>query len=164
MSVSFEVTHSLRVLGLPPDATASEVRSAFRRLARTCHPDIAGKQGARKFEQITGAYTFLKNLTQEELQQGELQKDGHDGARRDKSVPKVFRWKKERLNAEKIRKERVARETEEKVKRTREASIETILARGEQAVDNLLNLIEQESQNGTIQDLFLRLSSRIPQV
>ncbi|MDR2136832.1 MAG: J domain-containing protein, partial [Synergistaceae bacterium] len=68
MSVSMKITHNLRILGLPPNATASEVRSAFRRLARTCHPDIVGKQGARKFEQITGAYTFLKGLTQDELQ------------------------------------------------------------------------------------------------
>jgi hypothetical protein len=190
MSVSMKVVHSLRILGLSPDATASEVRSAFRRLARTCHPDIAGKQGARRFEQITGAYTFLKNLTQEELRQGELQKDGSrqddarpSGVRREESAApastsKAFRWgwkkwkkalawrqkRKERLNEENNRKERAAREVEEKIKRTREASIESILTRGEQAVKNLLTLTEQETQSCNVQDLLLRLSSGVPQV
>ncbi|MDR1977309.1 MAG: J domain-containing protein [Synergistaceae bacterium] len=174
MGVSIKVVHCLRVLGLPPEATASEIRSAFRRLARTCHPDVAGKQGARKFEQITGAYTFLKNLTQEELRQGELQQDG---ARRNEPAagPKVFRWgwkktltwrqkRKERLKAEKGRKERVAREAEEKVRRAKEASIETILTHGEQAVEDLLNLMERETQSCNIQDLTLRLSSDLAQV
>jgi hypothetical protein len=179
MSVSIKVVHSLRILGLPPDATASEVRSAFRRLARTCHPDIAGRQGAHKFEQITGAYTFLKNLTQEELRQGELQKDGEcrDGDCRTEptSAQKVFRWgwkkaltwrqkRKERLKVEKGRKERAAREREEKIRRAREASVENILARGEQAVENLSNLVKRETQSCNIHDLLLRLSSDLPPV
>jgi hypothetical protein len=177
MSVSVKVMHSLRVLGLPPDATASEIRSAFRRLARTCHPDVAGRQGARKFEQITGAYTFLKNLTQEELRREKLQEEG---SRRHESstvppAPKAFRWswkkalrwrqkREERLKAEKERDERVAQEMEEKIKQTREASIENILTRGEKTVENLLILAEQKNQNGNVQDLLLRLSSGIPQV
>ena len=66
MNLSSEVAYSLRVLGLAPGATAADVRSAFRRLARTCHPDVAGRQGAFRFQQITGAYTFLKGLTPEE--------------------------------------------------------------------------------------------------
>jgi hypothetical protein len=183
MGVSIKVAHSLRVLGLPPGATASEVRSAFRRLARTCHPDIAGKQGARKFEQITGAYTFLKNLTQEELWQGELQKDGVHRSESTTPAParRVFRWgwkklkklkknltwrqkKKERLKAEKGRKERAAQEMEKKIKNVREASIDNILACGEQAVENLLTLIEREAQSCNIQDLLLRLSSGVPSV
>jgi curved DNA-binding protein CbpA len=191
MSVSIKVMHSLRVLGLPPDATASEIRSAFRRLARTCHPDVVGRQGARKFEQITGAYTFLKNLTQEELRREKIQKEGlqKEGAYRDdfsatskasaaSAPPKAFRWgwkkwkkaltwrqkREERLNAEKERQERFAREMEEKIKQTREASIENILTRGEKAVENLLTLAEQENQNCNAQDLLLRLSSDIPQV
>ena len=47
-------------LGLSSDATWDEVKRAFRRLARTYHPDIAGPSGARKFAEITEAYMTLK--------------------------------------------------------------------------------------------------------
>ncbi|MDR3165667.1 MAG: DnaJ domain-containing protein [Synergistaceae bacterium] len=47
-------------LGLPSDATWDDVKRAFRRLARTYHPDIAGPSGARKFAEITEAYMTLK--------------------------------------------------------------------------------------------------------
>jgi curved DNA-binding protein CbpA len=175
MSISIEVVHSLRILGLPPDATASEIRSAFRRLARTCHPDVVGRQGARKFEQITGAYTFLKNLTQEELGLEKLQEERscRSESATAPPVPRAFRWgwvlmwrqkRKERLNAERERQERFAREMEEKIKQKREASIENILTRWEKAVENLLILAEQENQNGSVQDLLLRLSSGVSQV
>ncbi|MDR2179766.1 MAG: DnaJ domain-containing protein [Synergistaceae bacterium] len=176
MSVSVKVMYSLRVLGLPPGATAPEIRSAFRRLARTCHPDVAGRQGARKFEQITGAYTFLKGLTQEELRQGQLQEDG--ASRNERNEPEAFRWgwkrwekaltwrqkRKERLKAEQGRKERLAQEREEKIRQKREASVESVLARGEKAVENLLLLMEQETQKCNVQDLLLRLSSEVPRV
>jgi hypothetical protein len=179
MGVSIKVMHSLRVLGLPPDATASEIRSAFRRLARTCHPDVVGRQGARKFEQITGAYTFLKNLTQEELRPEEpRERVGRNESSAASPAPEVFRWgwkkwkkaltwrqkRKERLKAEKGRKERLAREMEEKIRQTREASVENILVRGEKAVENVLTLVERENQRCNVQDLLLRLSSSVPQV
>jgi hypothetical protein len=47
-------------LGLSSDATWDDVKHAFRRLARTYHPDIAGPSGARKFAEITEAYMALK--------------------------------------------------------------------------------------------------------
>ena len=47
-------------LGLSSDATWDDVKRAFRRLARTYHPDIAGPSGARKFAEITEAYMALK--------------------------------------------------------------------------------------------------------
>ena len=47
-------------LGLSSDATLDDVKRAFRRLARTYHPDIAGPSGARKFAEITKAYMTLK--------------------------------------------------------------------------------------------------------
>jgi hypothetical protein len=47
-------------LGLSSDATWDDVKRAFRRLARTYHPDVAGPSGARKFAEITEAYMALK--------------------------------------------------------------------------------------------------------
>lgn len=49
-----------RVLGLTSDASWDEVKSAFRRMARLYHPDVAGPDGARKFTEITEAYMTLK--------------------------------------------------------------------------------------------------------
>lgn len=50
-----------KTLGLTPGAGWDEVKSAFRRLARTYHPDIVGPDGARKFAEITEAYMSLKD-------------------------------------------------------------------------------------------------------
>jgi hypothetical protein len=49
-----------KILGLSSDASWDEVKSAFRRLARTYHPDVAGPDGAKRFAEITEAYMTLK--------------------------------------------------------------------------------------------------------
>ena len=51
---------NFKILGLSADASWDEIKSAFRHLARTYHPDIAGTDGARKFSEITEAYMTLK--------------------------------------------------------------------------------------------------------
>jgi len=50
-----------RVLGVEKDATSEDVKKAFRKLARTCHPDVAGDDptSAEKFAQIREAYETL---------------------------------------------------------------------------------------------------------
>jgi curved DNA-binding protein CbpA len=58
--ISLQIEESLAILGVASGASMKEIRSAFRRLARTCHPDIAGPQTAAEFEKITAAYLFLK--------------------------------------------------------------------------------------------------------
>ena len=174
MSVSFKIAHSLRILGLPPGATASEVRSAFRRLARTCHPDIAGRQGARKFEQITGAYTFLKGLTQDELRSQAMASTERESPAPEK---KIFRsgwiwespwaWhrkRRERFLKEEERREREAHEEEEKIKELRERRVDLLLDRGEQTVESLLERMEQEARSCETQGLRLRLASAVPEV
>jgi hypothetical protein len=50
-----------KTLGLSTDASWDEVKSAFRRLARLYHPDVAGADSARKFAEITEAYMTLKD-------------------------------------------------------------------------------------------------------
>ena len=186
MGVSAEVVHSLRVLGLPPSATASEVRSAFRRLARTYHPDVAGRQYARKFEQIAKAYALLKDLPQEELPRGErasygmrsaknareAPRDGpkNDGGRRisfGEILGKPFAWYRKRLSrleAEKERLRRAAEEARNKVLQGREVRIDAILKRGERLLDDFMSRMEHETQNIGIQGLVSRLMSDMCQV
>jgi hypothetical protein len=168
MESAHEITYNLRILGLPPDATAAEVRVAFRHLARTCHPDVAGRQGARRFEQIAGAYTFLRSLPP-----GELRRNTPPTA--PPSVRKTPRWinpltwrrtHQERLEAEETEEEsRVPeQDTGEKIRQIRESRVEQILTRGERAVDELLRRAEKETRNCDVLDLTLRLSSDVPAV
>ncbi|XP_052194051.1 chaperone protein dnaJ 11, chloroplastic-like [Diospyros lotus] len=53
------------VLGLPASATGAEIKAAYRRLARTCHPDVVSfsKRGesANEFMKIHAAYSTLSN-------------------------------------------------------------------------------------------------------
>lgn len=48
-----------RVLGLVPGATAGEIRSAYRRLAKLNHPDTAGERSLPRFLAIQAAYEEL---------------------------------------------------------------------------------------------------------
>ncbi len=45
------------VLGVPTDASAAEIKAAYRRLARTAHPDLGGS--AARFDELTSAYETL---------------------------------------------------------------------------------------------------------
>ncbi len=44
-----------------------DIHSAFRKLARELHPDITGSKSDFRFKQVTGAYSFLKNLSESDL-------------------------------------------------------------------------------------------------
>ncbi len=54
-----------QILGVSSEASAEEIRSAFRRLARELHPDRfppeEKAQAERRFQQITQAYNVLAN-------------------------------------------------------------------------------------------------------
>ena len=51
------------VLGVGPQASEAEIKTAFRNLAKTCHPDMKpGDSGAEAvFQEVKRAYTFLSN-------------------------------------------------------------------------------------------------------
>lgn len=54
-----------RVLGVPEDASAHEIRRAYRRLARQHHPDISDHTGAAaRFDAICEAYQVLHDPAQ----------------------------------------------------------------------------------------------------
>ena len=51
-----------RVLGIPPHATAPEIRRAYRRLARRHHPDHNPRpDGAERFRALAEAYAVLND-------------------------------------------------------------------------------------------------------
>ena len=44
------------ILEITPTASEAEIKAAYRRLARSCHPDVAEGEAARaKFDEITEA-------------------------------------------------------------------------------------------------------------
>ncbi|KAE8698725.1 Chaperone protein dnaJ 11 [Hibiscus syriacus] len=53
------------VLGIPTTADENEIRAAYRRLARTCHPDVVSikkkEMSANLFMKIHAAYSTLSD-------------------------------------------------------------------------------------------------------
>ncbi len=54
-----------QILGVPRTATAAEIKKAFRKLARTHHPDAGGDEA--KFKEINEAYEVLSDDKKREL-------------------------------------------------------------------------------------------------
>ncbi|KAI9165431.1 hypothetical protein LWI28_014068 [Acer negundo] len=54
-----------QILGIPVGATGQEIKTAYRRLARTCHPDVATydckDRSANEFIKIHAAYCTLSD-------------------------------------------------------------------------------------------------------
>ena len=181
MGVPTEVVYSLRILGLPPDANASEVRSAFRRLARTYHPDVAGRHYSHRFEQINRAYALLKELPREENSHT-LGKDLENFSQPSKNAPKKEAWRRfsfrgvlgkplvwyrkrqERLGAEKELLRHAAEDAREKTFLKRQARVDVVLDRGERLIGDLLSRKARETEDVDIHALVLRLASKVCQV
>ena len=179
MRASPETVQNLRILGLHPDATADDVHSAFRRLAKIYHPDVAGRQYARKFEQISNAYAILKKLPSEEFFHADAIAKNAQGTGTLKSDRLGFRFsfrsalgilfaryrkRQERIGAEKERLHRASNDARKKILLEEKARIDTILNRGERLLGDLLNRREGELRRTGIQGITMRLSSRRRQV
>ena len=54
-----------KTLGVPRDATADQIKKAFRKLARTHHPDAGGDEA--KFKEINEAYEVLSDEEKRKL-------------------------------------------------------------------------------------------------
>ena len=49
------------VLGVPREATAAEIKQAYRRLARRLHPDLPGSPADDSFHEVVAAYEVLSS-------------------------------------------------------------------------------------------------------
>ena len=164
VNLSAEVAYSLRVLGLAPGATAADVRSAFRRLARTCHPDVTGRQGAYRFQEITGAYTFLKGLPAEELKRCPFGASVRQPARRPWPDPLAwYRRRAERAQAEAEAVREAERREEERRSRMRDERVGRVLDRYERALSAHWAQVEA-ADRGFLGELLIRLASPVAAV
>lgn len=97
MGLPLEILDCFRILGISPGAHPGEIRAAFRQLALSFHPDVAGSRGAEKFEAIVAAYSILKTATPEQMTEAlkgakKQSRTPRGGARR--SSP--FKWNRNR--------------------------------------------------------------------
>ena len=67
MAFPLEILDCFAILEVSPGAHPGEIRSAFRRMARVFHPDVAGPHAAGKFEAIAAAYAILKAASPAEI-------------------------------------------------------------------------------------------------
>jgi molecular chaperone DnaJ len=68
------------VLGVPRDATETDIKKAYRKLAREFHPDVAGPQGEARFKEVGAAYEVLGNSDKRaKYDRGVDPRGGHSG-------------------------------------------------------------------------------------
>lgn len=148
-----EIKSSLKILGLDEDASQDEIRAAFRELARIYHPDVAAPQDAWRFQQITGAYSVLKNFSLEYL------KNLEDNLNNDLEN---FDAPESSNNIEKNIEKNEIKERENRVKK-RFKNIENILSHYEREINNYLDKKNYEAEIALEQELkdniILRLNS-----
>ena len=67
------------ILGVPRTESPGGIRSAYRDLAKKMHPDVAGEQATRAFQEITEAYDVLSDPQRRRAYNDELRR-GESGA------------------------------------------------------------------------------------
>ena len=68
-----------RILNLPRDADAAAIKAAYRRLAKSLHPDRnpGDPEAERRFKDLTRAYHLLSDpQTRARFDRGEIDADG----------------------------------------------------------------------------------------
>lgn len=152
MGLPLDLAESFDILGVKPGDNPGEIRSAFRRLALTCHPDVAGSKHAACFERIASAYALLRKASPEQID--ELLKKPAGKA---KKTPQSPFWRKKG-----DRKKTPPAEKPADSLRVRELLLEKTLVEAEIAVTRLFSAPPRSG--GDISTLRLRLLGSLPGV
>jgi len=86
MRLTRAIQNAFKTLGVSPDATIVEIRSAYRELAKKMHPDLNPSQvtSDAKFKAISAAYDELKDEKRRSLLRMEIMGDEDNEVWRDK--------------------------------------------------------------------------------
>lgn len=169
------INANLKVLGLQADASWDEVKSAFRHMARTYHPDVAGPEAARKFAEITEAYMTLKETISPSAVKTPSHAAAHRAQREEATVTDVekrgslFRafWRK-LLSLSFFRKkeheETVDSAYEYDIPPARVRFIGGIISRAESDIHNLMSRRTEVRSRNKSEAILRRISSKHPGV
>lgn len=58
-TVSESTLHAMKVLQLQAPMTERQIKAQYKKLAKTCHPDIHGEASADRFKELNAAYSHL---------------------------------------------------------------------------------------------------------
>ena len=157
--IKFKIKSSLKTLGLELDASPDEIRAAFRELARIYHPDVAAPKDAWRFQQITGAYSLLKNLNfLENLDIDNLTAEDLENLKDLKDF-KDFKSDNANANEAEAKEDKNDRddEAEDVAEQARAknfaAKIDAVLTRYENEIENFIANQNQEAEQAQTQEL-----------
>lgn len=93
------------ILEIDPSASEAEIKAAYRRLARSCHPDVAEGESARaRFDEITEAYKLLTDRISRLAYDVNLR---YESAYTDNSVDHAFAHFSENKSSVSVRRKKV---------------------------------------------------------
>jgi DnaJ-class molecular chaperone len=67
------------VLGVSSTESSAGIRAAYRDLAKRLHPDVAGQEATRAFQEVTEAYSVLSDPERRRDYNDELKRSADDG-------------------------------------------------------------------------------------
>lgn len=160
MAVSLEILDCFEILGISPGAHPGEIRSAFRRLALSFHPDVAGPREAGRFEAIAAAYAVLKTASPGEVAEALKKRKKSPGAAPQKDRGgSPFRWRRKKQDSSSAK-----RKEEEGSGRVRELLLERALVEAELSVARLLERARPGESAGNASRIVRRLLGAHPGV
>ncbi len=172
--MNHDLDASFRTLGLSPGASWEEVKRAFRGLARSCHPDVAGPSAAGEFQKITSAYMTIRENTcsSEAIRRGASSgrcAQGEAVPRRglwSKMAESWDRWKSFHREREAARQEEEAREARarEEAVAAREQRMNGLFDETERLLREIGEAVIPVTKDQGLRGELLRLQSDLPVV
>lgn len=163
--IKLKIKSSLRTLELKSDASPDEIKTAFKKLAKIYHPDVAAPKDAWRFQQITGAYSLLKNLNF--LENLDLDNLNLEDLENFNNFNKSEVSRDDKADASEEQDGTKAKHEAQARNKNFELKIDKILTRCEDEINNYINKSEQISKRAEQElkdNIIFRLNSQLKEV